>query len=158
MFQRIEFICAAFLLATIVLLVAVGSVTRYMGIPIIGAIEIAQMLFIWLCMIAADIAMQRSRHFGLGFLSHFLSPKGAWLLRLCNFCIVAALLAFLFFYSIKLTVISHPRLIGGIQMHYSFITAALCLGLALMFRTTIAQLIQEVRSGAADQDEMQPPC
>lgn len=162
MYRRIEFLCAALLLCTIVVLVGIGSVTRYLGTPIIGMIEISQMLFIWLCMIAADLAMQRSRHFGLGFLAQYLNEKSARLLRMCNLLIIAVLLAFLFFYSLKLTQISHPRLIGGLQMHYSYITAALCLGMALMFRTTVVQLIAEYRGETADRetdrDPAEPSC
>lgn len=158
MYQRIEFLCAVLLLCTIVVLVGIGSVSRYLGSPIIGMIEISQMLFIWLCMIAADLAMQRSRHFGLGFLAQRLKGNAARLLRVGNLAIVAGLLVFLFVYSIELTRISHPRLIGGLQMHYSYITAALCLGMALMFRTTVAQLIAEIRDWRSGREPADPPC
>lgn len=158
MYRRIEFLCAVFLLCTIVVLVGIGSVTRYLGAPIIGLIEVSQMLFIWLCMIAADIAMQRSRHFGLSFLANHLSDRAARWLRIGNLLIIAGLLAFLFYHSIELTRISHPRLIGGLQMHYSYITAGLCLGTALMFRTTVAQLIAEFRGQAPDENATDTSC
>jgi TRAP-type transport system small permease protein len=157
-YRRIEFLCAVFLLSTIVILVGIGSITRYLGMPVIGLIEISQMLFIWLCMIAADLALQNARHFGLGFMAGRLSEKGGRLLRIGNLVIVAGLLVFLFIYSIVLTRISHPRLIGGLQMHYSFITAALCLGMALMIRTTLAQLIAEVRDWKSGRRPAEPPC
>ena len=65
MLKRIEFAFGGMLLVTVVLLVAVASVARAMGTPIIWSVEMAQLIFAWLCMLAADIAMQEDRHFGL---------------------------------------------------------------------------------------------
>ena len=51
MYQRVEFACASLILAAIVILVAIASVSRAMGSPIIWSVEIAQLLFVWLCML-----------------------------------------------------------------------------------------------------------
>lgn len=146
MYLRVEFALAALVLVAIVCLVAVASVSRYLGEPIIWSVEVAQTLFIWLCMLAADIAMQQSRHFGLSLLEDLLSPRAGHVLKIVNVAIVLALLAFLFAYSIELVRLSHPRLFGATQMHFSYVTGALPFGLALMIRTLGVELVGLLRA------------
>ena len=65
MLRRVEFACAALLLAAVVALVGLASVARAAGSPIIWSIEVAQLLFLWLCVLAIDLAFQDERHFGI---------------------------------------------------------------------------------------------
>ena len=46
---QLEFAVAALLLAAIVLLVFVAAVMRFFGHPLIWSVDLAQLLFIWLC-------------------------------------------------------------------------------------------------------------
>ncbi len=149
MYQRLEFACAALLLAAIVLLVGVAAVTRFMGSPIIWSIEIAQLMFVWLVMLAADLAMQQGRHFGLSLLADALSPPAQRRLEIINYLIVLALLVFLLFYAVRNTILMHPRLIGATQMNASLVHAAMPFGLALMIRTLGFQLYARIRSTEA---------
>jgi TRAP-type C4-dicarboxylate transport system permease small subunit len=146
MYLRLESACAALILVAIVCLVAIASVSRYAGAPIIWSVEVAQTLFIWLCMLAADIAMQHGRHFGLSLLHDVVSPAAAHVIRIVNVAVVLALLVFLFVYSIELVRLSHPRLFGATQMHFSYVTGALPFGLALMIRTLGVELVGLVRT------------
>ena len=139
MYQRLEFACAAFLLVGIVILVGIASITRYLGSPIIWSVEIAQLLFVWLCMLAADLALQQNRHFGLSILLDRLSPKARRIADIVNILIVGALLAFLLFYALRNAVLMHPRLIGATQMNASLIHGSMVVGLALMLRTLAVQ-------------------
>lgn len=145
MILRFEFVCAAALLIAIVCLVAIASISRYAGAPIIWSVEVAQTLFIWLCMLAADIALQQSKHFGLSFVQELVSPAVAQAIKIANLTIVLALLIFLFSYSIELVRLSHPRLYGATQMPFSFITAALPFGLLLMIRSLGVEWLTAVR-------------
>ena len=54
MLRRIEFSCAAILLVAVVILVGVASVARALGSPIIWSIEVAQLLFLWLCIVTKN--------------------------------------------------------------------------------------------------------
>jgi len=144
MYQRIETACAVLLLAAIVVLVGVASVMRSLGVPIIWSVEVAQLLFAWLCMIAADLAMQHNRHFGLGILLDNLPPRAQYVIGIINTLILIAFLAFLFVYAIHNTILMHPRLIGATQMHASFVHASLVFGLALMLRTLAVQLLRRL--------------
>lgn len=144
MYQRLEFACAAMLLAAIVLLVGVASVARYAGSPIIWSVEVAQLLFVWLCMLAADLALQEYRHFGLSILLDNLTPGRRRLVEIANHLVLVALLAFLLVYSVRNTALMHRSLVGSTQMPASFIHAAMPFGLVLMLRTLAVQLFRQI--------------
>lgn len=141
MYRKVEFAIAVALLAGIVILVGAASVARVMGHPIIWSIEIAQLMFLWLCMLAADLAMQQGRHFGLTLLLDRLPPKPRRILAVVNLLILGCLLAFLLKQAWKNTLLMHSRLDGALQIPGSVFQAAMLLGLALMLRTIIVQLI-----------------
>jgi TRAP-type C4-dicarboxylate transport system permease small subunit len=145
MYQRLEFACACLLLAAIVLLIGVAAVTRFMGSPIIWSIEIAQLLFVWLVMLSADLAMQQGRHFGLSIIADALPPRAQRIVEIVNYLIVLALLVFLLVYAVRNTMLMHPRLIGATQMNASLIHAAMPFGLLLMVRTLAVQLYARIR-------------
>lgn len=145
MYRRLEYACASLLLAAIVALVGIAAVSRAMGSPIIWSIEIAQLLFVWLCMLAADLALQENRHFGLMVLLEKLTPERRRLMEIANLAIMICLVVFLFFYAWKNAVLMHPRLLGATQMNGSLIHTSMVVGLALLTRTMVLQLIARVR-------------
>lgn len=147
-FRRVETGCAILLLTAIVALVAIASVARAVGSPIIWSVEIAQLCFVWLCMLSADLALQSDRHFGLSVLSDALDPGKRRLLDLVNKIVLIALLGFLLTYAWINMQLMHPRLIGATQMHGSYIHASMVVGLCLLLRTMILQAYALVRSTA----------
>lgn len=145
MYRKIEIGLAVALLTAIVILVGAASVARVMGSPIIWSIEISQLLFLWLCMLAADIAMQQGRHFGLTMLIDKLAPGRRRLLIGFNMLVLAVLLAFLLLQAWKNTMLMHSRLDGALQIPGSYFHAAMVVGLALMLRTTLVQFYDHLR-------------
>lgn len=145
MYQRIEFFCASLLLASIVVLVAIASITRHMGTPIIWSIEIAQLLFVWLCMLAADLAMQHNRHFGLSVILDNVPAGLRKIIQLVNAAVVIGFLIYLLYYAFINMQLMHPRLIGATQMHASYVHAAMPFGLILMLRTLGVQFFRQIR-------------
>ncbi len=142
MYQRLEFACASLLFAAIVVLVGVAAVARFMGTPIIWSIEVAQLLFVWLCLLAADLALQQQRHFGLSILIDNLPPQWRRLLAILNHAILLVLLFFLLFYAVRNTQLMHSRFIGATRMNASLVHAAMPFGLVLMIRTLAVQLYE----------------
>ncbi len=139
---------AALLLVAIVVLVGIASVARSMGSPIIWSIEVAQLLFVWLVMLAADIALQEGRHFGLSLLLDQLKPRARLVVDVINILILIGLLAFLSSYAVKNVQLMHPRLIGATQMHASMVHGALLFGIVLFLRTLAVQLYGRIRQGS----------
>lgn len=138
-FRRVETVCAILLLTAIVALVAIASIARAVGSPIIWSVEIAQLCFVWLCMLSADLALQNERHFGLSVLSDALNASNKRLLELANRTVLIGLLGFLLFYAWGNVQLMHPRLIGATQMHASYVHASMVVGLSLLLRTMISQ-------------------
>jgi TRAP-type transport system small permease protein len=149
MYQRMEFGLAALLFVAIVLLVGIASITRFLGSPIIWSIEIAQLFFVWICMLAADLALQQDRHFGLSIVLDSLSPRGRRIAEIVNTVILLILLGFLLVYAVRNTVLMHPRLIGATQMNASLVHAAMPFGLVLMLRTLLVRLYRSLRPRSA---------
>ncbi|MCB1493505.1 MAG: TRAP transporter small permease subunit, partial [Rhodobiaceae bacterium] len=95
MFRRIEISLASCLLATIVILVGVAAISRKFGSPIIWSLEVSTALFVWLVVLAVDIAMQQNRHFGLSVVLDNVSPRARRWIELVNMVVVMALLTYL---------------------------------------------------------------
>jgi len=146
MLKRIEFACGGILLVAVVILVAVASVARAMGSPIIWSVEMAQLIFAWLCMLAADIAMQEDRHFGLQILREILSKRASAWVEIINILVIIGFLAFLLNYAWTNMILMHPRLVGAAQINASYIHASMVVGILLMIRTMVSQLIRRIRN------------
>lgn len=146
MLKRIEFAFGGILLVAVVVLVAIASVARAVGSPIIWSVEMAQLIFAWLCMLAADIAMQEDRHFGLQILQDRLSPRARQRVEIFNIVVIIGFLGFLLNYAWGNMILMHPRLVGAVQINASYIHASMVVGILLMMRTMISQLIRRIRS------------
>lgn len=131
---------AATLFVAIVMLVAVASVARTMGSPIIWSIEVAQLMFVWLVMLAADIALQQKRHFGLSLLLDHLPPRVRLAFDVLNILILVALLGYLLQFAFKNVSLMQLRLTGALQLPSSYVHGALAAGLILFLRTLLVQL------------------
>lgn len=145
MYQRVESAFAVLLLALIVVLVGVAAAARVFGAPIIWSIEIAQLLFAWLAMVAADLALQQDRHIGMSLLLDLLPSSLRHYAEVFNILILVALVGFLGFYALINTALMHPRLIGATQMNASLVHASMAVGLFLMLRTLLMHLYRSVR-------------
>lgn len=145
MLRRIEFICASLLLAGIVLLVGGGSITRAFGWPIIWSVEIAELMFLWLCVLAIDLGMQDERHFGLELILDNVSPAMRRAIEAINLIILIGLLIFLLRYAWTNMILMHPRLDGALQLHGSVFHASMVVGFALLLRTLVVKLVKIFR-------------
>lgn len=145
MYKKIEIAGAITLLIAIVFLVGIASISRAVGSPIIWSVEIAQLLFVWLCMLASDIALQDGRHFGLLVLLNNLKPPLRRIVEIMNMSILLLLLSLLFYYAWINTGLMHARLIGATQMHASYVHASMSVGLALLIRTMCVLLYNKIR-------------
>lgn len=141
MLRRVEFACASLLLCAVVVLVGLAAITRAWGTPIIWSLEIAQLMFLWLCILAIDLGLQDERHFGLQVLQDNVSPGVRRAIEIFNIIVMIALLVFLLRYAWRNTIIMHARLDGALQIPGSFYHASMVVGFALMVRTLLARLL-----------------
>lgn len=149
MLRQIEIFFASFLLCAVVVLVGVAAVTRVIGSPIIWSVEIAQLLFLWLCIIAIDIGLQDERHFGLQIVRDNVSPTIHKVVEIVNVLILISLLVFLVYYAWRNTVVMNTRLDGALQIPGSYYHVSMVVGFVLMIRTLLAKLLALMSKKAA---------
>ncbi len=149
MLRRIEVACASILLCAVVLLVGLAAISRALGSPIIWSIEIAQLMFLWLCVLAIDLGLQDERHFGLQILQDNLPSSVCRFFEILNIVIVIALLGYLVPFAWRNMVIMHARLDGALQIPVSYYHAAMLVGFVLMVRTLVVKLIAALKPKVA---------
>lgn len=143
--RRAEMAAAMALLAAIVVVVLAGTFGRYLGRPVIWSDEVAQALFVWLALLAADLTLQRAGHFRIDLLAGLLPPTPRFLLELAIKLTIAALLVLLVYYGLLLVKVSHPRPLPMTGVPSSFAAAALPAAYALMMITVVEQILRHLR-------------
>lgn len=148
MMRRIERALAVTLLGAIVLLVTVAALARAAGHPVIWSVEVAQLLFAWLAVIAADLALQGDRHFRLALLDGAIPPRLARPVEILRLLVLVLLLAYLLVHALRNAGLQHAQLVGSIQFRASLIHAAMVAGLLLMLRTLAVRILALLRPEA----------
>jgi TRAP-type C4-dicarboxylate transport system permease small subunit len=129
---QIEFLVAATILATIVVLVFSAAVMRFFGRPLIWSVDMAQLLFIWLCFIGATRAMREKAHLGIDLFARRLAPRRRLLLELAVSVLVLAFLGALAVEGYRLTMMNRQRLFGDSGLSYAWVTSAVPIGCLML--------------------------
>jgi TRAP-type C4-dicarboxylate transport system permease small subunit len=134
-----ERVAMAFFAVTVGL-VFLGAVSRTAGTPLTWAVELAQALFAWTCVLGADIAMKNKGHIVIDIAVRPM-PQGlqtffSYLWQIA----IALFLGLLVWLGIKLTMINTQRVLGDLTISYAWITASIPTGAALMLISTITRL------------------
>jgi len=143
--RRVEMAAAVALLGAIVAVVLAGTFGRYLGRPVLWSDEVAQALFVWLAMLAADLTLQRAGHFRIDVLLGLLPATPRFLLELAIKVIIAVLLVCLVYYGMALVRLSDPRPLPMTGVPSSYAAAALPVAYALMIITVIEQILRHLR-------------
>lgn len=151
--RRIEMAAAIVLLSTVVAVVLAGTIGRYTGNPLVWSDEVAQGLFIWLAMLAADLTLQRAGHFRIDVLVRLLPATPRFLLELAIKLTIAALLVLLVYYGAFLVRLSDPRPLPMTGVPSSYAAAALPVAYGLMMITVIEQILDHLRGRTSPRDD-----
>ena len=115
---QIEVAICVVLLAIISGLVFVASVMRFFGHPLVWSVDLAQLLFIWVCFLGADKAMREKSHLGMEVPVKYLPYKyHLWVELVCS-VIVLAFLAVLAVKGYELTLLNLERTFGDSTLSY----------------------------------------
>lgn len=145
--RRLERASARFLLVLITALVILASGARYAGHPIIWAIEVTQALFVWLCVLAGDLTLQRWGHFSIDVAVKRLPARPRHALALANLLLVACLLAVLVWYGLAFARFTGMRPLPMTGISSAAATAAMPAGFALMLLTLSEHFVRLLRGG-----------
>jgi len=142
---RIEDAVSKLLLAIITLLVFVAAIARTLGDPMIWSVDLAQLLFVWLCFLGANRAMRIKAHIGVDFFVRKLPLTPRWLLEIVLGLLTLGFLMTLAYTGYKLTLLNWQRVYGDSGISYAWVTGAVPVGCALLSVTVLINLIRAIR-------------
>ncbi|MGI6851143.1 TRAP transporter small permease [Mesorhizobium sp. 1B3] len=137
-------ICVA-LLAAITGLVFVASIMRFYGRPLIWSVDMAQLMFIWLCFLGATKAMREKSHLGMEVLVKYLGHRHHLWLELACSALVLAFLAILAVEGFHLTLLNRERTFGDSTLSYAWVTAAVPAGCILLGASLLYNMVDAWR-------------
>ncbi|WP_346912264.1 TRAP transporter small permease [uncultured Roseibium sp.] len=149
-FAKLEIIAGCVLLAVITVLVFIAAVMRFVGYPLIWSVDLAQLLFIWLCFFGAAKAMRERSHLGVDFLTRLLPPGMRLVLETLMSLLFAAFFLVLAWEGYKLTMLNKERLFGDSGLSYAWVTIAVPAGCLLLLGSMISNLIEAWRGRITD--------
>ena len=138
---RIEFAAACMLLAAIVALVFVAAIMRFFDHPLIWSVDLAQLLFIWLCFFGAARAMREKSHIGIDLIVRALGHRNRLILETLLTALILAFLAALTIEGVRLTVMNSQRQFGDSGISYAWVTFAVPAGCVMLGAALIYNLI-----------------
>jgi len=152
--QRIyKFICqaeevlAGILLVAVVTVIFIAALGRTMGHPIRWGMDMATFLFAWTAFFSADAAMRRDKHVSVDFFVDKLPENVRYFIKLLNYLIILAFLAFLIGYGSWLSYYTRFRAFQGIPgFSYMWATLSVPVGSTLVFITTVIQTRRLIRT------------
>jgi TRAP-type transport system small permease protein len=139
-FTRLEELLAMVFFAITAALVFIGAITRTIGYPLIWAIDIAQMCFVWACVLGADIALKRNAHIEIDILVRTFSRDARRILAIVFLIMISMFLGTLVYLGTQLTLLNLERPLGDVGISYGYVTSAIPVGALLMMITALRRL------------------
>lgn len=149
LYEKLELAVGIILLAVITALVFVAAVMRFAGHPLIWSVDLAQLLFIWVCFVGAARAMRKRVHLGVDFLVRLFPHRLRLWVETAMSVLFVAFLAVLAWEGCKLTMLNWERLFGDSGLSYAYVTIAVPAGCALLSVAILRNLFEawRVREG-----------
>lgn len=144
-YVRMEDIVSKFLLAAITVLVFIAAVSRTIGHPVIWSDDMAQLLFVWLCVFGATRAMRLKTHMAVDYMVKFMPRTPRWLLELLNAALILGFLMTLAISGYRLTLLNWERVYGDSGFSYAWVTIAIPVGSFLMSLEIIIHVVRSLR-------------
>jgi TRAP-type C4-dicarboxylate transport system permease small subunit len=121
-------------------LVFVAAVSRAFGSPVLWAIDIAMLLFIWCAFFGADAALRARQHIIIDIVVRLFPQRLQRALLITHWTIMVAFLLTLVVLGTQLTLLNAQRPMGDTDISYAYVTAAVPVGSLLMAITALLQL------------------
>ncbi|MFT7594563.1 MAG: TRAP-type C4-dicarboxylate transport system permease small subunit [Paracoccaceae bacterium] len=146
LYDRVEFSVGVGLLATITFLVFIAAVMRFFGNPLIWSVDLAKLLFIWLCFIGATRALRQKAHLGVDLLIRMLGLRARLWVKIVLAGVFIAFLLTLAVEGYKLTMLNWERIFGDSRLSYAWGTIAVPVGSILLSLSILGNLMDDWRS------------
>jgi len=148
---QLEFAVSVIILAVIVGLVFAAAIMRFFGHPLIWSVDMAQLLFIWLCFFGAARSMRSKSHIAIDLVARRLAYKRRFALESVLTVVIIIFLGLLANEGYKLTILNWQRKFGDSGISYAWVTAAVPVG-AIMIAIALARNAVVAWLGRKDRD------
>ena len=139
LFKLEERLAMTFFAATSIF-VLIGAATRTAGVPVIWAVDLAQLSFAWACVLGADLALKKNTHIEIDIVIRKFPRQVRKVLAVIWLVAIVFFLCFLVWYGTKLTLQNMERVLGDVGISYSWVTACIPVGSFLMLATAVTRL------------------
>ena len=140
-----ESAAAKLLLAVITALVFVAGIARWFNTPLVWSVDLAQLLFIWLCFLGANQVLRRKAHIGVDYFVRRLPRRARALIDIILAALVMAFLITMIITGTKLTLLNMERVYGDSGLSYAWVTGAVPVGCVLLALSVAGHLITALR-------------
>jgi len=141
MIAKVEIAIGVTLMTAIVLLVFVSAATRTFKYPIVWSVDFAQLLFVWISMIGADVALKYKAHMGVDLLVRKLPAGLQHGITLLTYLLMTGFIGFVIYWGVTLCIENALRQYQTLQISYSYSTAAVPIIGVLMLLTALEHII-----------------
>ena len=146
------------LLAFIIVFVFIAAFLRVFRKPLVWSVDMAQLLFIWVCFIGADLAMLNDKHIGVDMLTNLMPERVRKGVKLFSNLLAIIFLGLIAAYGAYLAVINVNDQFSGMELSHSWATWSAPVGCILMIRTLVKKTFgaaarPEGSKGAAPAEE-----
>jgi len=141
MIAKVEIAVGVTLMAAIVLLVFISAATRTFKYPIVWSVDFAQLLFVWISMIGADVALKYKAHMGVDLLVRKMPAGLQHGITLVTYLLMTGFIGFVIYWGITLCIENALRQYQTLQISYSYSTAAIPIVGSLMILSLVEQII-----------------
>ncbi len=140
--KRFELVCGVILLGLIVFLVFIAAIMRTFGHPLVWSVDLAQLLFIWLCFVGASRALRARAHLGMDIAIRHLGHRSRLIIELLLAVLFIAFLAILTVEGVNLTLLNRERLFGDSGLSYAYVTIAVPFGSLLLVTSIVSNALE----------------
>ena len=143
---KIEIVVGSVLLGIITFLIFIAAIMRFAGHPIIWSIDLAELLFIWLCFVGAVRALRLRAHLGVDYLVRYYGHQNRIILETVLAVIFIAFLLVIAKEGYSLAVLNKERVFGDSGISYYYVTIAVSVGSVFLSIAIITNAIEAWRS------------
>lgn len=144
--KKIEFAIGTVMLITIVVLVFLSAFLRLLNHPLVWSVDAAQLLFVWISMFGADLALKKRAHMGVDLLVRKFPITLQKSISLVTYLLCAAFVIFMAYWGFRLCIMNYLRKYQTLKISYSFATAAVPSIAIFMMLTLFEQILNLVRN------------
>ncbi|MDD3903442.1 MAG: TRAP transporter small permease [Sphaerochaeta sp.] len=151
---RIEYSIGTVMLISIIILVFASALLRVVDLPIVWSVDASQLLFVWISMIGADLALKKRSHMGVDLLVRKFPLSLQKIIALVTYILCIAFVVFIAYWGVRLCIMNYLRKYQTLKISYSFATAAIPT-IAIFMLSTLVEQTQNLLRGWKDPSVVQ---